>query len=245
MQTQNPSATNPGQDPEQRLETAKLYHRAGKLQQAEDIYRSVLSQEPQNAEATHLLGLIALQSGKPEMALELFKTAIQLDNSNPVCHANQGTAYFMLGRPQEAEASFRRALELEDYPDAHANLGKILQDQNRLQEALEHLRQAVNLGQRDSNTLATLAQVHYSLGNLQKAEDLSRRALRETQVENQAYRILVQSLLDQGWAGEAVSWAQELLRLEPEQPEHQALLARAQKQAGQQKHDLSGLDIIQ
>lgn len=47
----------------QLIQTGLEHHQAGRLQEAETIYRAILKEQPQHANALHLLGLIAHQVG--------------------------------------------------------------------------------------------------------------------------------------------------------------------------------------
>ena len=51
-------------------------HKEGKLQEAEKFYRSILQSQPQNADANHNLGVLAVSVNKTNVALPLFKTAL-------------------------------------------------------------------------------------------------------------------------------------------------------------------------
>ncbi|RMF90868.1 MAG: tetratricopeptide repeat protein [Nitrospinota bacterium] len=53
------------------LARAIRHHRAGHLHQAETLYRQVLDQDPHQADALHLLGVLASQAGRYEMAIAL------------------------------------------------------------------------------------------------------------------------------------------------------------------------------
>src|SRR5262245_6676745 len=48
---------------EEAMERALGYHRAGDWSRAEELYRSVLAAVPDHADALHLLGVLASQSG--------------------------------------------------------------------------------------------------------------------------------------------------------------------------------------
>ncbi|MFY7962547.1 MAG: tetratricopeptide repeat protein, partial [Elsteraceae bacterium] len=52
------------------------HHRAGRLAEAEALYRSILEAFPQHAESLHLLGVIALQAGQPAAAVDLIGRAM-------------------------------------------------------------------------------------------------------------------------------------------------------------------------
>ena len=57
------------------LQTGAKLHKAGKLKDAEIIYRKILKSEPDNPDALHLLGIIACQVKKHGPAKDLIKRA--------------------------------------------------------------------------------------------------------------------------------------------------------------------------
>jgi predicted Zn-dependent protease len=61
----------------QALELAIEHHRAGRLQDAERLYRAILDVQPQHPDANHNLGVLAVGVGKVEAALPLFKKALE------------------------------------------------------------------------------------------------------------------------------------------------------------------------
>lgn len=67
-------------DVEQLLQEAVVHHQAGRLQDAERIYRAILEVRPNHSDANHDLGVLAMQVGKPEAALEKLKAAV---DANP------------------------------------------------------------------------------------------------------------------------------------------------------------------
>ena len=56
------------------LAIAIQHHQAGRLQAAEQVYRQILQADPNEADAIHLLGVIAHQVGKHEVAVEYIQT---------------------------------------------------------------------------------------------------------------------------------------------------------------------------
>ena len=50
---------------------ASAAHRAGKLAQAEDLYRRILAADPASFAAQHMLGVLAAQTGRNDDALAL------------------------------------------------------------------------------------------------------------------------------------------------------------------------------
>ena len=68
---------------DQALQKAVEAHKAGKLQDAENLYRAILQAQPNHPDANHNLGVLAVSVNKSEAALPLFKIALE---ANP----NQG-----------------------------------------------------------------------------------------------------------------------------------------------------------
>jgi tetratricopeptide (TPR) repeat protein len=65
------------------LQQAITHHQAGEQENAEKLYRSILSEAPKHPDANHNLGVLLKQGDKVDIALPFFKTALE---SNP----NQG-----------------------------------------------------------------------------------------------------------------------------------------------------------
>ena len=55
---------------------------ASNMAQAEKIYKKVLTANPQNAEALHLMGLASHHSGRNEQAIEYIANAIKNDKTS-------------------------------------------------------------------------------------------------------------------------------------------------------------------
>ena len=72
------------------LQTAVQLHNAGRLAEAEAIYRQILSVQPNHAHALHLLGLIAGRCGHIDAALTLIKRAIAVAPCTPESHVSIG-----------------------------------------------------------------------------------------------------------------------------------------------------------
>ena len=68
---------------DQALQQAVEAHKAGKLQDAENLYRAILQAQPKHPDANHNLGVMAVSLNKTEAALPLLKIALE---ANP----NQG-----------------------------------------------------------------------------------------------------------------------------------------------------------
>jgi len=63
------------------LKQAITHHKAGELEDAEQLYRTILTEEPKHPDANHNLGVLLKQTDQTEIALPFFKTALE-SNSN-------------------------------------------------------------------------------------------------------------------------------------------------------------------
>src|ERR1041384_6764049 len=110
---------NTTQDRSRAAETADLFaravelHQRGRLQEAEQHYRQILTRDPGHADSLHLLGVLAHQVGRNELAVELIGKALTTNDRVPEFHYNIGLAYGALGRFEEAAEHNRRAIALD------------------------------------------------------------------------------------------------------------------------------------
>jgi predicted O-linked N-acetylglucosamine transferase (SPINDLY family) len=138
---------------EQALWTALEHHQAGRLAEAEGLYRQVLDRCPDQADALHLLGVLAGQTGQTEASIALIGRAIALNPGAAAYHGNLAETYRRSGHWERAIESYRRVVELNPGDaQAHQNLGITLNDlgdarwrQGRLDEAMACFSQAVAL----------------------------------------------------------------------------------------------------
>jgi tetratricopeptide (TPR) repeat protein len=145
--------------PGQALILAEQKRRHGFLADADELTRRAAAAEPDNAEAVHMLGIIAHQSGKTAEAIDHLRRAIAISPDVALYHANLGEMCRLAGRIDEAVAAGRRAIELNpNYAGALSNLGIALFDQGNFDEALSHYDRAIQI---ESN----FAQAYSNRGN--------------------------------------------------------------------------------
>jgi predicted TPR repeat methyltransferase len=131
---------------QRQLADAVAAHQAGRLDEAEALYRKALKRDPLNGNALSLLGLIAHQRGRPKDAVELIGRAIRRDGRVAPWHDNLGLAFQALGRAQEAADSHRRALAIDPtQASALNNLGNALRAIGEPAEAIARYQAALLL----------------------------------------------------------------------------------------------------
>src|ERR1700689_3251421 len=72
------------------LEEGLRHHQAGRFDQAEELYRRILSTNPRQPDALHLLGMAVFARGIPQEGRDLILRAIEAKPHEAVFHANLG-----------------------------------------------------------------------------------------------------------------------------------------------------------
>ncbi len=98
----------------------------GRLSPAEQCYLAALRLDPGNAQATYLMGLLALQSGNAVGAMTYLSRVVASRTDDPDALYNMGMAHVLALELGEAEAWFRKALAADpDHTTAHFGLGNL------------------------------------------------------------------------------------------------------------------------
>jgi predicted O-linked N-acetylglucosamine transferase (SPINDLY family) len=155
---------------DQALAVAFQHHQAGRLADAEQVYRQILDQLPNHPHALHQLGVLALQTGRTNAAVELLDRAVTSAPASADAHCNRATALFAAGRTDDAIAAWRRAIELRpDFSDAHFNLGNALLQSGKGRDAVSAYTAALALKPDDGELRTTLLRALLDLGSLDEA----------------------------------------------------------------------------
>lgn len=128
------------------LQRAINTHRAGHLDEAATLYRSILEKAPNTASALTNLGSILRQQGRIHEAIDLLERAITLSDSNEHAAYNLGNAFRAAGRYSEAYGAFCLAAERNPaWALSHCNRGVTLVDMGLQDEGAKALRHALSL----------------------------------------------------------------------------------------------------
>jgi protein O-GlcNAc transferase len=207
------------------LQQGLRHHQAGRLELAEEHYRRVLQIDPGQADALHLLGMVAFARGNAEQARELVCLAIQAKPDEAVFYANLGIVYESLHRWPEAEAAYCRAIELNPRNATALNsLGNLHRAAWRLNQAAHCYQQAVEIDDRFVAAQSNLGNTFADLGHFDQAIACYRRAINIDPSFVDAHKNLATSLTQQGRYDEA---AEQLDRARSLRPDDSALKIRS------------------
>ena len=226
------------------LQAGLEHHRAGRLLQAEQMYRRVLQIHPRHAGAVHLLGLIAFQAGKLDVAEFMLKEAVKIDAFHAPYSADLGEIYRALGKGSEAIAAYRKALELNpETADTHNNLGTLLQAAGQLDEASECFREALQWNAAHAEAALNLGTTLQLQGKLTEAETAFATAARLAPEDPLVYLAFGKCLRAQKNALGAIACFQMAVRLDPDSAQAHYQLGRAHRTRGES--DLAAAEFAQ
>ncbi len=179
---------------------ATLYDKQGRTADVEPAYQEAIDLAPGDWRFPDNLADYYLRTGNFDKALEWSTKAVGLTPDNPRALNNLGRAYWRVGRLGEARAAYEKANQIEPGYSRYANLGVILEDEGKPQEAAASYRKALDLNSASYNVWGNLGS---ALAAIPGREGEAREAYQQ-----------------------AVLLAEKLRQTKPNDPELLSLLAR-------------------
>ena len=129
---------------EQAISMAIQAQRGGNLGAAEEIYGRVLAASPENPDALHFSGLLAIQRGRAAEGMKLVARSVELAPQHPDFLSNYGNLLRDAGRFSEAADAYHRVIASRpDFADAHHHLGVLLEREGDAAAAEAEYRAAI------------------------------------------------------------------------------------------------------
>jgi protein O-GlcNAc transferase len=193
------------------------HHQAGRLAEAESLYRQICAIDPNHVDSLHFLGVLAAQAGRNDMAIELIGKALALKPDHAEAHYNLGNILARDKRLDQATAHYRQVLAIRPRSaEAHYSLGLALLGQGKSTQAMACFEQALVLK-------PTYHEAHYNLGyvlkeqgRLAEAAERYQRALALKPDFADAHNGLGAVLLLQGRSAKAMACCERALALRPD-----------------------------
>lgn len=199
----------------QALLIALDHHQAGRVAEAEDIYRRILNADPEHADAMELLGVLAAQTGRFGAAGRILRLAVALRPDGARCLSNLAGVEQSAGVLDGSVRLYGRALRLmPGLADAHASRAGALRRLGRPEAALLAAGQALALAPGHADALANRAAALLSSGDAASAERCARRSLRLNARSAVAHATLAAALAGQRRWAEAETAARDALALD-------------------------------
>jgi tetratricopeptide (TPR) repeat protein len=157
---------------------AVQHFQAGQLPQATALLEKVLSAQPRNFDALHILGVVRAMEGRPGQAVDLFRKALTLNKNHSFLQFNMAKALAEMGRDEEALVHHRWATRLApDHAEAWLNFGLSLLNLGQHEEAAAAFEKATAINPRYAAAWSNLGLARNRLGTSQQALEALQRAL--------------------------------------------------------------------
>ena len=188
----------------------------GRLPQAQEICRNILTDDPDQPTALSMLGVIAYAQGETDRGVELLSRAIAVKPDYAEAHNNLGNLLRDLDRLAEAEECYLRALEIKpESAEFHNNLGVTLTALGRLEDAVASYGRALAINSDFVEAHSNLGSALKERGQLEDAVASYRRAITIKPDFAEAHSTLGSILKDLGRMDEAFTCHRRAVALNP------------------------------
>jgi len=151
-----------------------------KLKEAEEMYRRAIELDDKYVPAYYGLGIVLRDQKKLTEAEEMYRRALALDDKLAPAYIGLGNVLRAQKKLTEAEEMYRRALDLPDttgtptttHTLAHNNLGRLLQEQGKLEAAIAEFEKATKIDPKFEFTRNNLQEAWRLLSLQQQPEQI-------------------------------------------------------------------------
>jgi tetratricopeptide (TPR) repeat protein len=220
---------------EEALARAYAHWNAGQAPQAEMLCQQVLAVWPGQADALHLLGVIAHAFGNRDLGLQHLRQACMAPRAPAVYFSNLAEMCRQKGLLDEGEQAARQATALNPgFVSAWNNLGIILQESGKFEESAACLERVVALDAQNPEAHNNLGNTWFRMGRLDRAQVHYDKALALHPNYAEAHSNLAHLLHDLGRYDEAAESARRAIDINPQLSD--AYLNRAEVELTRQRH---------
>lgn len=227
------------------LEQAINLHRAGRLDEAEQAYRQLLSEQPDDAGVLHLLGILRGQRGDLADALRLLSRSSELDPDNAPCQLMLGEIHLSERRFDEAARAYEQARVLNpNLAAAHAGLGHVALLRGDVDAAESHFKVALRADENDTAALTGLGNVALARGDSARALQWLAQAAKNAPDDPLVQASYARALLDEGLLDFAARSLDNALTVKPDYPLVRVLRAEVHVRKGEHAAALPILESL-
>ena len=182
------------------------YQKENDLFKGERVLKSLVTDDPQDAESWYYLGALLYDSNYYAPALEAFNHALDLQPSDDRVQIYRAGALAQLGRTEEAGALYRSLAMKESSaarPELWLGYAQFLFETQQLKPSLDALNRAIALLPGSAKLHFWRARILMSLGNMQEAESDARKAVELSPELPNAHNLLMKIYRARGLDSEA------------------------------------------
>lgn len=197
------------------MRQAFTFLQGGYPQESVRLYREVLADDPEHAEALNLCAIAHFQSGESAQAIQSLEKSISVKPTYVEAYNNLGNIYRALGNFEEAQSVYAKALVIDpSYFDAHFNQGILFEELGRLTDAADAYWHAHELNLDFLPVLFRLGNVLKTQGNLVEALKVYQQSITKDPSYTDAHINLGNVLHELGKPSDAVASYRRALALD-------------------------------
>ncbi len=162
--------------------------KAGRLKLAEEVYKTILKEEPDNVDAMRLLGILATKGGKYKIAEQILIKAIKIVPSYSLLWRNISLVYRLSGQLEKAQKSMDNILALDPKnASVWADYGTILIMLAKYKEAIVAYSRCVSLKPDSPRAYLSLGHAYNTIGNKDKSIESYLNSIKYNSNSGEAY----------------------------------------------------------
>ncbi|HEX3064522.1 MAG TPA: tetratricopeptide repeat protein [Dongiaceae bacterium] len=199
-----------------RIATALQHQQAGRLAEAERIYRAILAEQPQDGRAWHYLGMVAHLRGQHGEAAQSLERAMQLQPPDSELLAHRALVEHARGDVGRAIDLLDQALRIDPRNgEALTNLGIFAAARGDAPAALGALARAAALNPASAKAELRLANALRQFNRPAEAMDAAARALQKDPNNARVLDLLAQLRRDGGEFDNAIALHRRAIAIDP------------------------------
>ncbi len=159
-------------------ETGTRLSKAGEMQKAEESFLKAIELDPQYPQSYHNLGILQAAQQRTQESIKTLEKLIELEPNIAVHYCNLGIVYYLEGTYYESELFFSKALEIDkDHPDTLFNLGKLLFNLERTDEAISLIERFHKIESSNTEAMLVLGMCFQKKNDKENAQTYLKKAL--------------------------------------------------------------------
>ena len=162
---------------------ARLHDRERRFEAANELYRRAVAAHPKSATVRNDLGLCLKRQGQIDAAVESLERAVEIEPRKTIYRNNLARVLVAQGRDDDALAHLSAVHEA---PIAHYNLGYLINEAERPEQAAAHLHEAIALRPSFSQAEQLLATIEGGSPAVAEAPESAPRDSEESPVQTVA-----------------------------------------------------------
>lgn len=177
-----------------------------------------------------IMGLAEEREEFAEMAIEVLKQALTLEPKSPGLYADIGDIYFALNKRAEAREYFEKSvIQIDLFVRGEISLALLLEGDNRIEEAIEKLKNVVKRASQNIDALFHLGRLYYNQEKIDEAVDYFQTVIRLNPNHSNARFALALAYEKQGKTDEAIEELKIVAEMNPHNEEIKEIIARLER----------------